>query len=106
MNYSLLLQASGEGMDYTTMIFIGVMFVVMYFFFIRPQQKKAKKAQAFRESLEKGDKVVTIGGIHGKIVDIADSTVLISCESGKLRVEKSAVSSENTASEQDIQQKS
>lgn len=67
--------------------------VVFYFFMIRPQMKKAKEAKQFRESLKKGDKIVTIGGIHGKIADIAETTFLIETEGGgKLRIEKSAVS--------------
>jgi preprotein translocase subunit YajC len=61
---------------------------------IRPQMKKQKELKKFRESLQIGDKVVTIGGIHGKILEVADTTVLLSCESStKLRIEKSAVSS-------------
>jgi preprotein translocase subunit YajC len=68
------------------------MLVVFYFFLIRPQQKKQKDLKAFRENLKQGDKVVTIGGIHGKILEITDSTVLISSEGTKLRFEKSAIS--------------
>jgi len=59
---------------------------------IRPQMKKQKELKKFRESMATGDKIVTIGGIHGKILEVADSTILISTESGKLRVDKSAVS--------------
>lgn len=67
--------------------------VVFYFFMIRPQMKKQKELKKFRENLQVGDKIVTIGGIHGKILEVADTTVLLSCESStKLRVEKSAVS--------------
>ncbi len=65
---------------------------VFYFFMIRPQVKRQKEAKKLRESLKPGDKVVTIGGIHGKILEVADSTVLISSEGSKIRVEKSAVS--------------
>jgi preprotein translocase subunit YajC len=60
---------------------------------IRPQTKKQKELKKFRESLKAGDKVVTIGGIHGKILEIAESTVLISSEGTKIRLEKSAVAS-------------
>jgi preprotein translocase subunit YajC len=66
---------------------------VFYFFMIRPQVKRQKEAKKLRESLKPGDKVVTIGGIHGKILEVADSTVLISSEGSKIRIEKSAVSS-------------
>jgi len=58
---------------------------------IRPQMKKQKEMKKFRELLKAGDKVVTIGGIHGKVLEVADSTVLISAEGSKLRIEKSAI---------------
>jgi preprotein translocase subunit YajC len=67
--------------------------VVFYFFMIRPQTKKQKELKKFRESLQAGDKVVTIGGIHGKILEVAESTVLISSEGTKIRLEKSAIAS-------------
>ncbi len=73
-------------------IMLVLMLVVFYFFLIRPQQKKQKELKSFRENLKQGDKVVTIGGIHGKILEITDTTILISCEGTKLRIEKSAVS--------------
>lgn len=68
------------------------MIVVMYFFMIRPQMKKQKELKKFRENLGVGDKVITIGGIHGKILAIDEATILISVESGKLRLDKSAIS--------------
>ena len=68
-----------------------LMIVVFYFFLIRPQTKKQKDLKKFRESLKPGDKVVTIGGIHGKILELADSTVLIQSDNSKLRIEKSAI---------------
>ena len=64
---------------------------------IRPQMKRSKEAKAFRESLAVGDKIITSGGIHGKVLEISDTTVLISTESGKLRLEKASV----TMNEQD-----
>ncbi|NTW32340.1 MAG: preprotein translocase subunit YajC [Bacteroidetes bacterium] len=61
---------------------------------IRPQQKKAKEQKKFREALKKGDKVVTIGGIHGKIVEVQDATFTIETEGqSKFRIEKSAIAS-------------
>lgn len=69
---------------------IGVI-VIFYFFMIRPQSKKAKEAKAFRENLEKGTKVVTIGGIHGKVLEVTETNVLLDCDGAKLRVEKSAI---------------
>jgi preprotein translocase subunit YajC len=62
---------------------------------IRPQMKKQKELKKFREGLANGDKIVTIGGIHGKILEVADTTVLISTEGGKMRVDKSAISNSN-----------
>lgn len=72
---------------------IVLMIGVFYSFMIRPQMKKQKELKKFREGLKAGDKVVTIGGIHGKILEISDATVLIQSEVTKLRLEKSAVSS-------------
>ncbi len=65
--------------------------IVFYFFMIRPQMKKQKELKKFRESLKTGDKVVTIGGIHGKILEVNDATVLISSEGSKIRLDKSAI---------------
>ncbi|MEN9967973.1 MAG: preprotein translocase subunit YajC [Bacteroidota bacterium] len=75
------------------LVMIVLMIGVFYFFMIRPQMKKQKELKKFREGLKTGDKIVTIGGIHGKILEIADTTVLIQSEGTKLRLEKSAVSS-------------
>jgi len=66
--------------------------VVFYLFFIRPQMKRSKDQKKFRESLQKGQKIITIGGIHGKIVEIQDTTVTIEVENEvRFRVEKSAI---------------
>lgn len=70
---------------------VGVL-VVFYFFMIRPQMKKNKELKKFRESLKQGDKVVTMSGVHGKIKDIDEETVVLEIENGKLRVEKAALS--------------
>lgn len=72
--------------------------VVFYFFMIRPQQKKQKEQKNFRANLAIGDKVVTIGGIHGKILEVADSTVLLNCDGSKIRFAKSAIA--QTANDQ------
>jgi preprotein translocase subunit YajC len=75
------------------LVMIVLMIAVFYFFMIRPQMKKQKELKKFRESLKPGDKIVSIGGIHGKILEISESTVLIQSEGTKLRIEKAAVSS-------------
>ena len=73
-------------------IMLVLMLVVFYFLMIRPQQKKQKELREFRSNLKAGDKVVTIGGVHGKILEITDTTVLLSSEGTKIRFEKSAIS--------------
>ena len=90
----VMLMAGGEGGgDMTMFVFLGLMFVVMYFFMIRPQSKKAKEQRNFLENIEKGQKVVTIGGIHGKVLSVGDNTLMIEVDSStKLKVEKSSVS--------------
>lgn len=66
--------------------------IVFYFFMIRPQMKKAKEQKKFVENLKKGDKILTIGGIYGKVVETDDTTVLMETEDGsKMRVAKSAI---------------
>jgi preprotein translocase subunit YajC len=80
----------GQGMQ--SILMLGLMVLVFYFFMIRPQMKKQKELKKFREGLKAGDKIVSIGGIHGKILEVSDSTVLVQSEGTKLRLEKSAVS--------------
>ncbi len=73
-------------------IMIVLLFVVFWLFFIRPQNKRQKEAQKFRDALQKGDNVVTIGGIHGKVAEVKETTVLITVDNNvKLEVEKSAL---------------
>ncbi len=74
---SILLQQSAQGGGWSGMILIIAMIVIFYFFMIRPQSKKQKEIKKAREALGKGDKVVTAGGIHGTIKEVADQTVLI-----------------------------
>lgn len=73
------------------LVMLVMIVIVFYFFMIRPQMKKQKELKKFREGMAVGDKVVTIGGIHGKVLEVAESTIMISTESGKLRLDKSAV---------------
>jgi len=87
----LLQAAAGTGMS--SLIMFGMIFAVMYFFMIRPQIKKQKKEREYRSALKKGDKVVTIGGIHGKISDVKEDTFIVEIMGGNtLKIEKSAVS--------------
>nr|WP_041537405.1 preprotein translocase subunit YajC [Pseudopedobacter saltans] len=86
----VLLQASGGVMSFLPMLLI---IVVFYFFMIRPQMKKAKDHKKFVAELKKGDKVITTAGIHGRIVDLNETTIVLETEGGgKIRFDKSAVS--------------
>jgi preprotein translocase subunit YajC len=88
----LLLEANPQIMQ---IILFGGIFVVFYFFMIRPQQKKAKDAQKFISELKTGDKVVTIGGAHGSVVSIREKTIVVEVDSSKgvrMVFEKSAIS--------------
>ena len=79
------------------LIFIVGMVAVFYFFMIRPQQKKQKEQKNFLENLKRGDKVVTIGGMHGTLLSIDGNTVLLEADQGvKIKYEKSAISQEQT----------
>ena len=90
---TVLLQASGGGI--TSYLPIIGMVVIFYFFFIRPQQRKQKETKKYLEEIKKGDMVVTVGGIHGKIMEVSDTTVLVDVDRGtKLLVEKSSISLE------------
>jgi preprotein translocase subunit YajC len=77
---------------WSSLIFILLLIVVFWMFFIRPQSKKAKEEQKFRDGLKKGDKVVTIGGFHGKVVEVKETTVVISiAPNTEVEVEKTAL---------------
>ncbi len=74
-----------------------LMFVVIYFFMIRPQQKRAKNEKEFESTLKVGDKIITKSGLHGKISELAETTVVVETMSGKLKMERSAISMEMSA---------
>lgn len=96
---------AGEG-GWGTILFLWVpIILVFYFFMIRPQAKKAKETKKFRESLAKGMQVVTIGGIHGKILEVTDTNVLLDAGGAKLRVEKAAISPDSTSGAQELEAK-
>jgi len=93
---TILLQAAGGG-AMSQLLMIGMIIVVFYFFMIRPQMKKAKVEKSFKEGLSKGDKAVTIGGIHGKIIEVQDKTFILEIDQNvKVKIEKSAISAEAT----------
>lgn len=96
MTYAILLQAQqGSGLG-QILIFVAII-GVFYFFMIRPQQKKAKDQKKFTEEVKKGDYVVTIGGIHGRIAEIEGDTIILEVERGaRIKLSKSAISMEST----------
>ena len=75
-----------------------LMFVVIYFFMILPQHKKLKKEKEFENGLKVGDKIITKSGLHGKISELGETTVVVETMSGKLKMERSAISLEMTIS--------
>ena len=84
--------AAQQGGSWLNWVMIAAIFVVMYFFMIRPQQKKQKELQAQREALKKGDKVVTAGGIYGIIKEVQETTFLIEVSKDvTLKVDKGSV---------------
>jgi preprotein translocase subunit YajC len=98
MNFTLLQTAAPAGGGYMQIVMLVLIIVVFYFFMIRPQTKKAKEAKKFQEGVKKGDKVVTIGGIIGKIAEVQDTSYTIEVEGGtRIRILKTAISQENSA---------
>jgi len=94
---SILLQAAPQGGGMMQIVFLLAIIVVFYMFMIRPQVKKQKAERSFRDSIEKGQKIVTIGGVHGRIVEIQEKTFMLEIDTNvKIRIEKSAISAEAT----------
>ncbi len=95
---NVFLQAASDGGMMPQLLMFGAIILVFYFFMIRPQQKKARDQKKFREELTKGMQVVTIGGLHGKIVSIEGEIVVVEVDKGvRLTFDKSAISLEATA---------
>ena len=85
-------QTAQQGGGWSMWIMLALIFVVMWFFMIRPQRKQQKELENFRNALQKGDKVVTIGGIYGTVAEIKEDSVLIEVDNGvKIRVSKQAL---------------
>lgn len=91
MNLNLIaLQADGGGM--MQLLMIVALIVIFYFFMIRPQQKKQKEIRKFRESLAKGSRIITAGGIHGKISEVKETAFLVQIADGvRILVDKNSV---------------
>ena len=91
-NYILLQQQGSEQQPYQMLIMMGLIVVVFYFFMIRPQMKKRKELEKFRTEIKKGDKILTIGGIQGKVHEVKDDAIIIEVEGQmKLKMDKAAI---------------
>ena len=99
MNFlSIFLQAAqGAGGGASSLIMLVAIIAIFYFFMIRPQQKKQKEINAFRNALKKGDKVLTVGGIYGTIAEVKETTVLLDVANGVLiKVDKAGLVKDNS----------
>ncbi|MBQ4441255.1 MAG: preprotein translocase subunit YajC [Bacteroidales bacterium] len=84
--------AAPKGGGSMTLVFILLIILIFYFFMIRPQQKRQKQVEEFRKSLQKGDKVTTVGGIHGKIREVKETTFVIEIAHDVcIEIEKAAI---------------
>jgi preprotein translocase subunit YajC len=93
--YSILLQAQSS--NWTSMIFMVAIIAVFYFFMIRPQQKKAKDQKKFIDEIKKGEDVVTIAGIYGRVAEIEGDTIILEVErGGRIKMLKSGISMDST----------
>jgi preprotein translocase subunit YajC len=98
MSHSVIMLQAAPGAGSMQLLLIGGMILVFWLFMIRPQQKKAKQAKSFQQNMQKGDKIVTIAGIHGSINKVnEDGTIMIETSPGSyMKIEKSAISIEWT----------
>jgi preprotein translocase subunit YajC len=94
MLQTLLMTGGNAGGGLGSFLPLILIMVVFYFFMIYPQMKKNKEQKKFRENLVKGDKVITIGGIHAKIVEVNETSIVIESEGTRLRVDRTAISME------------
>jgi len=94
MNHSVILLQSSPGGGTLQFVLLGGMILVFWLFMIRPQAKKAKAAKQFQENMQKGDKIVTIAGIHGTVNKVnEDGTLMLETSPGSyMKIEKSAIS--------------
>lgn len=86
----------GQGGGSSSIIMFALIFVVFYFFMIRPQQKKAKQADKFRHQVMEGNEIVTISGMHGKVVKVMDNQIMVRFGNNEVKLERSAISPELT----------
>ena len=96
-NLGILLQAANGGAAWGQLLIFGGIFVIFYFFMIRPQQQKQKEQKKFVDAVQQGDEVVTIGGLHGKVLSVDELTVTLEVDKGvRMKFEKTAISMETS----------
>ena len=101
MNTAFVYLQAQAGGDYSFLIMMVAIFAIMYFFMIRPQNKKQKEIQNFRKNLEVGQEVISAGGIYGKVKAIEDNVVVLEIASGvKIRIDKNSIYANAAASQQ------
>ena len=101
MNLLQATSAQGGPSQFSFFLMIGLMILVMWLFMWRPESKRRKELQKFREGLKKGDKIVTAGGIYGTVKEIKETTLLIEVDSNvTLRIDKNMVVADNSALQQ------
>ena len=102
----ILLQVGGISSEIMGQVFLfGSIILIMYFFMIRPQQRKQKETTLFISEIKKGDQVVTVGGVHGKVYAVEGDTVLLELDKGlKIKVEKSALSLEYSKKTKEVKE--
>jgi preprotein translocase subunit YajC len=100
LNIILLMSQGPDGQTGSplpTFLFMGAIFLVMYFFMIRPQTRKAKEQNVFLDNLKKGERVVTVSGIHGKIASIDGNSLMLEIDANvKVKIEKAGISLDYT----------
>ncbi len=86
-------QGQGGGGMFSTLVMFGLIIFIFYFMILRPQQNRQKERQKMLEAVKKGDKVVTVGGLHGTVIGLEDKTVLVQiADNVKVKFDKSAIS--------------
>ncbi|MFM7309212.1 MAG: preprotein translocase subunit YajC, partial [Flavobacteriales bacterium] len=87
------------GGGYGSLIFMGGFFLIFYFFMIRPQMRKAKEQKKFQQALAIGDRVTTLGGVFGEVIEMDETSVVLKLDQGRMRVLRQAISSERSVAE-------
>ena len=101
MNFAFVYLQAQTGGDYSFIIMMIVIFAIMYFFMIRPQNKKQKEIQNFRNNLQVGQDVISAGGIYGKVKAIEGNVIVLEIASGvKIRIDKNSIYADATATQQ------